>query len=61
MATTARRPAKPKAKPKVPWQASVNFPAELYATLERIAQEKKGPVAGVVRDTAEKYVGEQCQ
>ena len=32
---------------------------ELYATLERIAAEKKVSVAWIVRDAAEKYVGDQ--
>lgn len=37
----------------------MSFPAELHATLERIAQEKKVSVAWIVRDAAEKYVGAQ--
>lgn len=37
-------------------RASVTFPAELYAELERIAEEKKVSVAWVVRDAVEKYV-----
>jgi metal-responsive CopG/Arc/MetJ family transcriptional regulator len=40
-------------------RASVSFPPELYATLERIAKEKKVSVAWVVREAAEKYVGDQ--
>jgi metal-responsive CopG/Arc/MetJ family transcriptional regulator len=40
-------------------RASVSFPAELYATLERIAEQKKVSVAWIVRDAAERYVGEQ--
>lgn len=40
-------------------RASVTFPAELYAELERIAEEKKVSVAWVVRDAAEKYVEAQ--
>ena len=40
-------------------RASVSFPRELYETLERIAKEKKVSVAWVVRDAAEKYVGDQ--
>ena len=40
-------------------RASVSFPAELYATLERIAHEKKVSVAWIVREAAEKYVGDQ--
>ena len=37
-------------------RASVTFPTELYAELERIAEEKKVSVAWVVRDAVEKYV-----
>lgn len=40
-------------------RASVTFPADLYAELERIAEEKKVSVAWVVRDAAEKYVEAQ--
>ncbi|MCF1183576.1 ribbon-helix-helix domain-containing protein [Marichromatium gracile] len=40
-------------------RASVTFPAELYAELERIAAEKKVSVAWVVRDAVEKYVEAQ--
>lgn len=40
-------------------RASVTFPAELYAELERIAEQKKVSVAWVVRDAAEKYVADQ--
>jgi metal-responsive CopG/Arc/MetJ family transcriptional regulator len=37
-------------------RASVTFPGDLYAELERIAEEKKVSVAWVVRDAVEKYV-----
>lgn len=40
-------------------RASVTFPAEVYAELERIAEKKKVSVAWVVRDAAEKYVEAQ--
>jgi metal-responsive CopG/Arc/MetJ family transcriptional regulator len=40
-------------------RASVTFPANLYAELERIAEEKKVSVAWVVRDAVEKYVEAQ--
>jgi metal-responsive CopG/Arc/MetJ family transcriptional regulator len=40
-------------------RASVSFPPELYAEVERIAQEKKVSVAWVVRDAVEKYVAER--
>ena len=37
-------------------RASVTFPADLYAELERIAEENRVSVAWVVRDAVEKYV-----
>jgi metal-responsive CopG/Arc/MetJ family transcriptional regulator len=40
-------------------RASVSFPAELYAELERIAADKNVSVAWVVRDATEKYLDEQ--
>jgi metal-responsive CopG/Arc/MetJ family transcriptional regulator len=40
-------------------RASVTFPAEVYASLEIIAKQKKVSMAWVVRDAAEKYVAEQ--
>lgn len=58
MAAKANRPAKPKTAPKT-LRASVSFPRELYATMERIAKAKKVSVAWIVRDAAEKYVGDQ--
>jgi hypothetical protein len=40
-------------------RASVSFPANVYAELERIATAKKVSLAWVVRDAAEKYVADQ--
>jgi hypothetical protein len=39
-------------------RASVTFPAEVYASLEIIARQKKVSMAWVIRDAAEKYVSE---
>jgi metal-responsive CopG/Arc/MetJ family transcriptional regulator len=39
-------------------RASVTFPAEVYASLEIIAKQKKVSMAWVIRDAAEKYVSE---
>jgi metal-responsive CopG/Arc/MetJ family transcriptional regulator len=58
MATKAKHVTKATVEPKMP-RASVSFPPELYATLERIAKEKKVSVAWVVREAAEKYVSDQ--
>jgi metal-responsive CopG/Arc/MetJ family transcriptional regulator len=55
MAVTARQ--QPIAKEGT--RASVTFPADLYAELERIAEAKKVSVAWVVRDAVEKYVEAQ--
>jgi metal-responsive CopG/Arc/MetJ family transcriptional regulator len=40
-------------------RASISFPNELYNTLDRIAKDKKVSLAWVVREAAEKYVGDQ--
>jgi metal-responsive CopG/Arc/MetJ family transcriptional regulator len=40
-------------------RASISFPPDLYRTLEEIAKQKKVSLAWVVRDAAEKYVGER--
>jgi hypothetical protein len=40
-------------------RTSVTFPAEVYASLEIIAKQKKVSMAWVIRDAAEKYVSEQ--
>jgi hypothetical protein len=37
-------------------RASINFPPDLYETLEEIAQQKKVSLAWVVRDAAEQYL-----
>ncbi|MFG6110835.1 CopG family transcriptional regulator [Stenotrophomonas nematodicola] len=58
MATRVKNMTKAAGEEKMP-RASVSFPPDLYATLERIAKEKKVSVAWVVRDAAEKYVGDQ--
>jgi metal-responsive CopG/Arc/MetJ family transcriptional regulator len=55
MSITAKQPTSPKEGTR----ASVTFPADLYAELERIAEEKKVSVAWVVRDAAQKYVEAQ--
>lgn len=58
MAIPSKSPEKPKEASKSV-RASVSFPRELYKTLGLIAKQKKVTVAWIVRDAAEKYVGEQ--
>lgn len=58
MMTKTKRTSKSAGDSKMP-RASVSFPSELYTTIERIAKQKKVSVAWVVRDAAEKYVGDQ--
>jgi metal-responsive CopG/Arc/MetJ family transcriptional regulator len=55
VAAKPRRPAEKEGTAR----ASVTFPADLYAELAKIAEEKKVSVAWVVRDAAEKYVAAQ--
>ena len=40
-------------------RASSSYPRELYRILEEIALEKKVSIAWVMRDAAEKYVGDK--
>jgi metal-responsive CopG/Arc/MetJ family transcriptional regulator len=40
-------------------RTSVTLPAEVYASLEIIAKQKKVSTAWVIRDAAEKYVSER--
>jgi dienelactone hydrolase len=40
-------------------RASVSFPPKQYATLERIAEEKKVSVAWVVREAVDRYLVER--
>ncbi|MGJ4727887.1 CopG family transcriptional regulator [Luteimonas sp. SDU101] len=40
-------------------RASVSFPSDVYAEIEKIAASKKVSVAWVVREAAERYVAEQ--
>jgi metal-responsive CopG/Arc/MetJ family transcriptional regulator len=58
MPLNAKRTSQPAYEPKTT-RVSVSFPRELYETLESIAKEKKVSVAWIVRDAAEKYVGDQ--
>ncbi len=40
-------------------RASISFPADVYETLEGIAEEKKVSLAWVVREAAEKYIADK--
>lgn len=58
---TAKREA-PKAATKISRayvRASISFPAALYQTIEQMARDKRVSLAWVVRDAAEKYVGDK--
>lgn len=58
MPTRTAHPLKSETQAKTA-RASISFPRGLYDTLERIAKERKVSVAWIVRDAAEKYVGDQ--
>lgn len=45
--------------PAASLRASVSFPAELYQTLEAIAQQKKVSIAWVVREATAQYIVDQ--
>jgi hypothetical protein len=40
-------------------RATISFPPDVYDTLENIAEEKKVSLAWVVREAAEKYIGDK--
>ena len=40
-------------------RVTVSFPPKVYETLENIAKEKKVSFAWVVREAAEKYIGDK--
>lgn len=46
-------------KSEQPFRLSVTLPVETYRSLERIAKKKKVSMAWVIRDAAEKYVGDE--
>jgi hypothetical protein len=48
-----------KSRRKINVRASISFPADIYETLEEVARQKKVSWAWVVRDAAEKYLGER--
>jgi metal-responsive CopG/Arc/MetJ family transcriptional regulator len=50
---------KPKSSAAPTRRVSVTFPGDLYRTLEQIADQQKLSVAWVIRDAAEKYVGDR--
>ena len=58
MVTTTKQPAKAHYASKSV-RTSVSLPRELHDTLAQLAKGKKVSVAWVIRDAAEKYVGEQ--
>ena len=40
-------------------RATISFPPDVYETLENIAKVKKVSLAWVVREAAEKYIGDK--
>jgi predicted DNA-binding protein len=50
---------KMKAQTPAQVRATISFPPDIYETLENIAKEKKVSLAWVVRDAAEKYIGDK--
>jgi predicted DNA-binding protein len=50
---------KMKAQSTAQVRATISFPPDVYETLENIAKEKKVSLAWVVRDAAEKYIGDK--
>lgn len=40
-------------------RATISFPPDLYATLEKIAKQKKVSLAWVVREASEKYLADK--
>ena len=64
--TAKRKPQKAKrvaAKKKAPSTArvrtTISFPPEMYATIERIARDKKVSIAWVMRDAVDTYLAEK--
>lgn len=55
----ADRSARMKRQSPEVMRASVTFPANVYAELEKIAESKRVSLAWVVREAAEKYVVDQ--
>lgn len=51
------RKLKAQSTPQV--RATISFPPDVYRTLETIAREKKVSLAWVVREAAEKYIGDK--
>jgi predicted DNA-binding ribbon-helix-helix protein len=56
---SAKRKVKGAATDSGSVRATISFPADLYATLEEIARDKKVSLAWVVRDAAEQYIREK--
>lgn len=54
-----RRIGKTGGNPGTAVRASISFPPDVYESLEIIAKEKKVSLAWVVREAAERYIGEK--
>lgn len=58
---TAKRAGagKKKASSKAQTRVTVSFPPKVYETLDKIAKQNKVSFAWVVREAAERYIGEK--
>ena len=59
MAKTGDRKKTMKPQSTAQVRATISFPPDVYETLEIIAKEKKVSLAWVVREAAEKYIGDK--
>ena len=59
MSKAKKGDGKKKAQSTAQVRATISFPPDVYETLENIAKEKKVSFAWVVREAAEKYIGDK--
>ena len=57
MSTSTKKTSRSKTQRAV--RATASLPPDIYQTLQDIAKHKKVSVAWVIRDAAEKYIGDQ--
>lgn len=59
MATKSERPTHIAYASSKSMRTSVSLPRELHETLTQLAKDKKVSIAWIIREAAEKYVGER--